>query len=150
MLQALANDRVIPSVIGRGFGKDKADPRIATAISFAVALGAVLLGDLNLIAPILSMFFLTSYGLLNLSAGLEGLIESPAWRPKFKVHFGISLLGAAGCFTVMLMINAGATLIALCITSLVYYLVKRRQLNAHWGDMRYGTSFNWCALRLSA
>jgi solute carrier family 12 sodium/potassium/chloride transporter 2 len=138
MLQALANDRVIPRFIGRGFGKDKADPRIATAISFAVALGAVLLGDLNLIAPILSMFFLLSYGLLNLSAGLEGLIESPSWRPKFKVHFGISLLGSAACFTVMLMINAGATIIAILVTAIVFYLVKRRRLNAHWIDMRYG------------
>jgi amino acid transporter len=137
-LQALALDRVIPRFIGRGFGKDKADPRIATALSFGVALAAVLLGDLNLIAPILSMFFLLSYGLLNLSAGLEGLIESPAWRPKFKVHFGISLLGAAVCFAAMLMIDAGATLISIFVTALVFYLVKRRRLNAHWADMRYG------------
>ncbi len=138
MLQALANDRVIPPFIGKGFGKDKADPRIATAISFAVAMGAVLLGDLNAIAPILSMFFLLSYGLLNLSAGLEGLIESPSWRPKFKVHFGFSLLGSAACFMIMLMINAGATIIAILVTALVFYLVKRRRLNAHWIDMRYG------------
>ncbi len=118
MLQALANDGVIPRFIGRGFGKGKADPRIATAISFVVALAAVLLGNLNMIAPILSMFFLLSYGLLNLSAGLEGLIESPSWRPKFKVHCSISLLGSAGCFTVMLMINAGATLISIFVTSI--------------------------------
>jgi len=125
-------------LIQRIQGKDKADPRIATAISFGVALVAVLLGDLNMIAPILSMFFLTSYGLLNLSAGLEGLIESPSWRPKFKAHFGVSLLGAIGCFAVMLMINSGATLLAILVTSLVFYLVKRRRLNAHWADMRYG------------
>lgn len=137
-LQALAVDRIIPRFIGRGFGKGKADPRIATALSFIVALAAVLLGDLNKIAPILSMFFLLSYGLLNLSAGLEGLIESPSWRPKFKVHCGISLLGAALCFAAMLMIGAGATLISIFVTALVFYLVKRRRLNAHWIDMRYG------------
>lgn len=137
-LQALAADRIIPPVIGRGFGKEKSDPRLATAVSFGVALAAVLLGDLNLIAPILSMFFLTSYGLLNLSAGLEGLIESPSWRPKFRVHYGISLLGAAGCFVVMLMINAGATLMALLVAAAVFYMMKRRRLNAHWADMRYG------------
>ncbi len=136
-LQALANDRILPRFIGQSFGKND-DPRIATAISFGVALVAVLLGDLNMIAPILSMFFLTSYGLLNLSAGLEGLIESPSWRPKFKIHYAVSLLGAAGCFTVMLMINAGATLAAMFVAGLVYYLVKRRHLHAHWGDMRYG------------
>ncbi|MEA2068496.1 MAG: Na-K-Cl cotransporter [Verrucomicrobiota bacterium] len=137
-LQALAIDRVIPRFISRGFGKDKADPRIATALSFAVALGAVLLGDLNLIAPILSMFFLLSYGLINLSAGLEGLIESPSWRPKFKVPCWVSLLGAAACFAAMLMIDAGATIVALFLAALVFYLVKRRHLNAHWADMRYG------------
>jgi solute carrier family 12 sodium/potassium/chloride transporter 2 len=137
-LQALANDRIIPRFIGRGYGPNKADPRIATAISYGVALIAVLLGDLNMIAPILSMFFLTSYGLLNLSAGLEGLIESPSWRPKFKVHYSISLLGAIACLLVMLMIDAGATILAVIVTSLVFYLVKRRQLNAHWADMRYG------------
>ena len=138
MLQALAADRVIPSFIGRGYGKDKADPRIATAVSFAVALAAVLLGDLNAIAPILSMFFLLSYGLLNLSAGLEGLIESPSWRPKFKVHFSISLLGSLACFLVMLMIDAGATILSLLVTAILFYFVKRRRINAHWSDMRYG------------
>ncbi|MDZ8118349.1 hypothetical protein [Pontiella agarivorans] len=137
-LQALAIDRIIPHFIGRGFGKDKADPRIATALAFAVALVAVLLGDLNVIAPILSMFFLLSYGLLNLSAGLEGLIESPSWRPKFKVPCSVSLFGAALCFAAMLMINAGATMIAILLTALVFYLIKRRHLNAHWADMRYG------------
>ncbi len=137
-LQALANDRILPRFIGRGYGPDKADPRIATAISYGVALIAVLLGDLNMIAPILSMFFLTSYGLLNLSAGLEGLIESPSWRPKFKIHYAVSLIGAVACFLVMLMIDAGATITATVVTSLVFYLVKRRRLNAHWVDMRYG------------
>lgn len=138
MLQAMANDRVIPSFIGRGYGKDKADPRIATAISFAVALVAILLGDINKIAPILSMFFLTSYGLLNLSAGLEGMIESPSWRPQFKVHYAVSLLGSLGCFLVMLMIDAGATITAIVVISFIFYMVKRRNLNAHWADMRYG------------
>ncbi|MEI6891144.1 MAG: hypothetical protein V5783_03140 [Pontiella sp.] len=137
-LRAMAEDRIIPRFIGRGFGKHKADPRIATAISFIVALGAVMLGDLNMIAPILSMFFLLSYGLLNLSAGLEGLIGSPSWRPKFNVPSWVSLTGASFCFVAMLMINAGATLISFCLTGLVFYLVKRRRLNAHWGDMRYG------------
>jgi solute carrier family 12 (sodium/potassium/chloride transporter), member 2 len=137
-LQALANDRILPRFLARGFGKEKADPRIATAVSFVVALAAILLGDLNLIAPILSMFFLTSYGLLNLSAGIEGLIEAPSWRPKFKTPYWISLLGAACCFAVMLMINPGATILSVLVTAAIYYYIKKRRLNAHWSDMRYG------------
>jgi len=36
------------------------------------------------------------------------------------------------------MIDAGATIIAVLVTALVFYVVKRRRLNAHWVDMRYG------------
>ncbi len=136
-LQALSRDRVMPRIVGRGFGR-KNDPRIATVLTFVVALVAIMLGDLNLIAPVLSMFFLTSYGLINFSAGLEGLIDSPSWRPRFRVHPSWSLLGGVACFATMIMINAGATFIALFLIGLIYAGVKRRRLRAQWGDMRYG------------
>ncbi len=136
-LQAIAKDKVLPPFLAKGYGKNN-DPVPATLFSFLVALVAILLGDLNKIAPILSMFFLTSYGLINLSAGLEGLIESPTWRPKFKFPWWGSLLGAAACLLTMLMIDLGATLTALLVAGGLYTMMKRRQLKAHWGDMRYG------------
>jgi len=135
-MQALSRDGVFPRFLGRGFGA-KNDPRIATAVTFLVALTAILLGDLNMLAPVLSMFFLTSYGLLNLSAGLEGLIDSPTWRPQFRVKPALSLAGAAACFSVMFMINAGATFAAIVVVGFIYALQKRRNLTARWGDMRY-------------
>ncbi len=136
-LQALATDKVLPSFIGRGYGK-KNDPRIATALSFLVALVAILLGDLNMIAPVLTMFFLTSYGLINLSAGLEGLIGSPTWRPKFRFPWWGSLIGAAACFTTMIMIDIGATFAALGVTGFLYFIMKRRDIRSHFGDTRSG------------
>jgi len=136
-LQALANDRILPRWIGKGYGRTN-DPRTATALSFLVALTAILLGDLNRIAPILTMFFLTSYGLINLSAGLEGLINSPSWRPKFKFPWWGSLLGGVACFLTMIMIDIGATLTALVVTAGLYTWVKRRRMRAHWGDVKYG------------
>ena len=136
-LQALARDGVIPPWIGKGFGKQN-DPRFATAVSFAVALMGILLGDLNVIAPVLSMFFLTSYGLLNFSAAFGGMMNNPSWRPKFRVHWKYSLAGACGCLMVMLMINPAATFMAGILSGSVYYFMRRRQMNAYWGDMRYG------------
>ena len=136
-LQALAADRLLPRFIGRGYGKTN-DPHNATVLSFFIALVALLIGDLNMIAPILTMFFLTSYGLINLSAGLEGLIESPSWRPAFRFPWWGSLLGAAACLKVMVMIDLGATITATVVTGAIYTLMKRRQLRAHWGDMRRG------------
>ncbi len=136
-LQALARDRVIPHFIGRAHGS-KNDPRLATMVSFGVALTAVALGDLDVIAPVLSMFFLTSYGLINLSAGLEYMIGSPSWRPAFRSRPEIAFLGAGGCFAVMFMISPGATFLAWGMTATVYLLMKRRKLKTQWNDMRYG------------
>jgi amino acid transporter len=131
-LQALGKDGVLPSAIGRGQGK-RNEPRTAIAITFLIALGGVLLGGINVIAPVLSMFFLTSYGILNLSAGLEELISTPSWRPRFRVPAAVSL----GCFAAMLMINAGATFAAGLVSATVYYFMKKRSIQARWGDMRF-------------
>ncbi|MFH1383787.1 MAG: Na-K-Cl cotransporter, partial [Candidatus Omnitrophota bacterium] len=136
-LQALARDKVLPSIIGKGFGKG-GDPRIAIVISFFVAFTGILLGNLNTIAPVLAMFFLTAYGLLNMSAAFEGLIGSPSWRPKFRIHWGFSFAGACCCFAVMFMINAGATFIAIFVSCCVYIIIKKRRINTSWSDMRYG------------
>ncbi len=136
-LQALARDRAVPIFLGKGYG-DSNDPRVATGFSFVVALIAILLGDLNLIAPLLTMFFLTAYGLINLSAGLEGLIESPTWRPQFNCRWWISLFGAGACLATMLMLNTGATFMSLAIAALIYAAMKKRNLKAYWGDVRYG------------
>jgi amino acid transporter len=136
-LQALARDRVVPRVLGIGSG-EKDEPRIATIVTFIVALLGISLGSLDAIAPILSMFFLTSYGALNMIAGLEGVIANPSWRPTFKTPWMISIIGAFACFAAMFMINAGATIIAIACTVGVYYFMQARNMTAHWGDMRRG------------
>lgn len=136
-LQALARDRVVPEFLGRGHGPTN-EPRVATAVTFAVALAGVLAGDLNAIAPVLSMFFLTSYCFLNLSAGIEGLIGSPSWRPAFRTPWWVSMLGAAVCLGIMLVLNTLATFAAAGVVGVVYYLTGRRKLKAWWGDVRRG------------
>lgn len=136
-LQAIAKDGIIFRFIGRSFGKNQ-EPRLAILFSFLIALTGILAGDLNMLAPVLSMFFLTTYGLLNLSAGFGRLIGSPSWRPKFRVHWGLSFAGAFGCFAAMFMINPGATFIAIFVSSIVYTLMKHRRLKSHWGDLKYG------------
>ncbi len=137
ILQALAKDSVVFKQLSKTYGKDR-NPRLATLVTFLIALIGILLGDLNAIAPILSMFFLTSYGLLNFTAGIEALIANPSWRPKFKVHWGISMLGALLCGATMFMINPGATFAAgACVIS-IYYYMQRRNMRVRWEDMRHG------------
>jgi len=145
VLQALARDGVLPRWLrwlGRGDGEDDT-PRIGTLVTMGVALVAVWLGNLNVIAPILTMFFLTTYGVLNVTAGIERLLGSPSFRPKFKVHWSFSLLGAIGCVAVMLLINTVATVIAAVFVMLIFVWLERRELQSAWGDVRRGI---WMAL----
>ncbi|MEM9569179.1 MAG: amino acid permease, partial [Cyanobacteria bacterium P01_E01_bin.34] len=97
-LQALARDRVLPKwlrILGTGNG-DSDEPRIGTVVTLGISLLAVALGDLNAIAPVLTMFFLTTYLVLNVAAGIESFLKSPSFRPTFKVHWSLSILGALG------------------------------------------------------
>lgn len=134
-LQALARDRIMPTFLGLGFGKEDT-PRIATATSFLIALLGLILGDLDTIAPILSMFFLTSYGTLNTIAALEGLIGNPSWRPTLKISWTISFAGSMLCLMAMFMINPGATFISIAIIGLIFAIMVKRQLNSRWSDIR--------------
>lgn len=149
ILQALAQDRVLPHYmqwLGKGVGKDNI-PRAGTILTMALAIVAVYLGNLDIIAPVLSMFFLTTYGVLNIAAGIENLLGSPSFRPSFKVHWIFSFLGAAGCLAVMFLINATATLIAATFVSIVFIWLKRRGIQTAFGDVRRGV---WLAIARSA
>jgi amino acid transporter len=145
VLQALARDGVLPrwlSFLGSGRGRGD-EPYKGTIVTLGVAIAAVSIGDLNLIAPILTMFFLTTYLVLNVAAAIEGFLQSPSFRPSFKVHWSLSLLGAIGCLGVMFLINAVATVVAALIVLVIYLWLQRRELRTTWGDVRRGI---WMAL----
>lgn len=128
-LQALAFDGIVPKILGRG----REEPRVALIATILIAEAGILVGELELVGAVISMFFLTCYGFLCLACGLERW-ASPDFRPQFKVPVWVSLLGAIACFMVMFQINALAMFGAIVIMGLVYALLKRRQLVLQSGD----------------
>jgi solute carrier family 12 (potassium/chloride transporter), member 4/6 len=152
-LQALATDHTVPRwIAGPQNGNKQQEPRRALILSTMIALSAVLLGELNAVALVVTMFFLTVYGMLNLVAALEGLSGNPSWRPTVKVHWGVSLTGAVGCFAVMLLIHAPAGIAAMVIQLGLWLLLTRRERKADWGDVRrdvYEALIRWALVRLA-
>jgi amino acid transporter len=136
-MQALAQDRILPRFMGKGT-KETNEPRTAIIITFIIAQSCILMGNLDVVAPIISMFFLNTYGIVNLIAALENLSGNPSYRPKFKVHWMISIMGAFGCYVTMFLIHATATVAALFISLIIYVFLRHRELKTHWGDVRYG------------
>ena len=141
-MQALAADGIAPAALGRGSGPSN-EPRAALALTFALAETGILLGNLDVIAPILTMFFLATYGITNLACGLERWAASPGFRPGFAVPASVSLLGAGACFYVMSVINLPAMLAATGFAAALFAVTKRRDLGTTYGDARHGI---WAAL----
>ena len=103
-LQALAMDRIAPRIFGRTSGRWKALAP-GFALSLIIALGAVAIGDLNRVAPFITMFFLTIYAVINLAAALETLSGDPSWRPRLRIHWSVNLLGGLVCVGAMVLVN---------------------------------------------
>lgn len=139
-LQALATDEVAPRWMGWQLGS-LTEPRMAVLLTSAVAIGVIWMGDLNFVAPVISMFFLNTYGMTNLSAGIERLVGNPSFRPRFKVPWYVSILGALGCYGAMFLINPTATIIAIIISYGIYFYLQRRAVARTWGDVRSGIWF---------
>jgi solute carrier family 12 sodium/potassium/chloride transporter 2 len=144
-LQALATDGHVPRFFARGYGRDN-EPRMGTMLTFVLAQVGVFVGSLDLIAPVLTMFFLATYGAINLASGLETWAANPSFRPTFKVPAVVSLVAAAACFYVMSIINLPAMLLAALILVGLFAFTQRRTLDSAFGDARHGI---WSALVLA-
>ncbi len=144
-LQALAIDGHVPRFFARGYGKDN-EPRMGTILTFALAQLGVMVGSLEAIAPVLTMFFLATYGAINLASGLETWAANPSFRPTFRVPATVSLTAAVACFYVMSIINLPAMLLAAVVLVGLFAFTQRRTLDSAFGDARHGI---WSALVLT-
>ncbi len=143
ILQAMGQDKLMKSFeyFGKGSGPAN-EPRRATVLSLIIAVGVIWAGDLNAVAEIISMFFLIAYGMINLSAFVESRSGNPSFRPRFRwFHWSTGLIGALACGVVMLKINDTYALFALGITGLIYFYLKKRDIQTNWGDAKAGYIF---------
>ena len=136
ILQSLASDRVFPvlNYFAKGHGPTS-NPRRAVLLSLGIALGTVAIGNLNAIAPVVSMFFLISYGLLNYATYYEARAASPSFRPRFRFfHRRVSLAGAVACGIAMVAVNIPAGIGAIVILAGIYQYLRRIDRPQRWAD----------------
>lgn len=143
ILQAFARDNIFRSLKGFGRGSGPAgDPRRAIALTFLISQAGVFAGDLDTIAPIITMFFLMTYGTVNLACFYESITHNPSFRPTFRLnHWSIALLGALGCLGVMFLINALWAFVAMVLAGLLYFLIARAEILVKWGDLGSGLAY---------
>lgn len=87
---------------------------------FMIAEAGILIGELDVIARVASMFYLTAYGFINISYFLESW-ANPDFRLTFKIKRWIGFLGFIACFVIMFKLDMIAMIGAFAIVALLYF-----------------------------
>jgi hypothetical protein len=132
ILQALSVDAITPRWFGHGHGKTN-EPRNALLLAFLIGEGGILIAELDVIARVVSMVFLATYGFLNISSAIESW-ASPDFRPQFRIPRLVSVTGAITCILVMIQLDLAAMAGATVLLSALFLFLKRRQLTLDAGD----------------
>ncbi len=133
IIQAIAHDRIVPKILGKVHGQNN-EPRNAMFFTFFLAEIGILIGDLNIIAGVVTMFYLLAYGFINLAFALEKW-ASTDFRPSFKISLWVGLTGFIFAFIIMMQLDLISMLVALAVLGSIYYYIQKKQLRLDMGDV---------------
>ncbi len=133
ILQAMSLDGITPKIFAKGIGRDN-EPRNALILTFILAEAGILIGELDVIAEVVAMFYLAAYMFINLSAFLEQW-ASPDFQPAFKINIFIPLVGAIVTLLLMIQLNIAATIASVIIILFIFLWLTRKQLELGTGDV---------------
>ncbi|POI29154.1 hypothetical protein CIB84_007096 [Bambusicola thoracicus] len=144
VFQCLCKDQLYPLIgfFGKGYGKNS-EPIRGYMLTYAIAIGFILIAELNAIAPIISNFFLCSYALINFSCFHASITNSPGWRPSFRYYSKwAALFGATISVVIMFLLTWWAALIALGIVIFLLGYVLYKKPDVNWGSSMQASSYN--------
>ncbi|CAH1779571.1 unnamed protein product [Owenia fusiformis] len=135
LLQAIGQDGVIPILNVFSVTTKNGEPFRALLLTACITELGILIGNLDLIAPIITMFFLMCYGFVNLACALQSLLKTPSWRPKFRFyHWTLSMLGIGLCLVIMFISSWYYALVAIAIAMGIYKYIEYKGAEKEWGD----------------
>ncbi len=152
ILQAMGKHRVFP---GGGWLEritPEGEPRNAMMVTGGLILASIMLRDLNAVAPLITLFFLVTYAMINAVVLIEQSLDLVSFRPQLRLHWSIPFLGLTGSLLAMFVVNPTLSLVSLAITVGFYVWLVRRHLEAPFGDVRSGlfvAMAEWAAKKVS-
>jgi len=121
----------------------KGEPLRGYAVAFLLGAAGIAIGSLNAVTPLITMFFMLTYGLVNLSCFMLTISDSPGWRPSFKYyHWSTSFLGFLLCIVIMFAINYIYALVAFLIAAGLYKYIELSEQDINWGSAQEARNFN--------
>ena len=157
IIQAVAQTHVIPNGESIGDNNSRGEPakamRITAIITLLTLVVGLISGGLNAIAPLMTMFFLVTYAVLNTILLLENALNLVSFRPRLHIPFWVPLIGLIGCVSVMFLINPVFSLVATFVIAALYVYLARNPILNPFGDVRSGLFVavaEWAAIRVAS
>ena len=138
IMLALAEKGILPKSKELAKTSKKGEPINSMLITAVIVFIGISLRDLNTIAPILTMFFMITYAMVNIVVLVEQSLSLPSYRPTLKVPLIVPALGAFGSIAIMFVINVIVALTSLILIFLFYFYLVNLKLKSEAGDSRSG------------
>uniref|UniRef100_A0A3B3WZI8 Amino acid permease/ SLC12A domain-containing protein n=1 Tax=Poecilia mexicana TaxID=48701 RepID=A0A3B3WZI8_9TELE len=144
VFQCLCKDQIYPYIIffAKGYGKNN-EPFRAYVLCYLISIAFILIAELNIIAALISNFFLCSYCLINFSCFHASITNSPGWRPSFHYYSKwTALFGAVISVVLMFLFTWWAALVTLSIIIFLLGYVNYNKPKINWGSSVQAGTYN--------
>lgn len=152
ILNAMGSHGVLPGSNWLKTLDRSGQPQHTMLVTGVIVFLTMLLRNLNAVAPLVTMFFLITYAMINLVIIIEQKLGLISFRPLFAVVWWVPWIGLVTSVLAMFIINPTVSLISVALVVIFYGILSQRKLVTPFEDVRSGlfVSFaEWAAKHTS-
>ncbi len=138
ILFALGEKNILPKSHAFSKTSKRGEPVNAMYVTAIIVLVGISLRNLNTIAPLLTMFFMITYAMVNVVALVEQTLGLPSFRPTLKIPIIVPAIGAFGSIAIMFIMNVLVALFSIIFIVLFYLYLVKMNIKSAAGDSRSG------------
>ena len=138
ILFAMGEHKVLPYSNFLSGQSKNGQPRNAMMVTGILIFLTLLLRNINAVAPLVTLFFLITYAMINIVVIIEQRLGLISYRPVFKIHKWVPWFGLISSVFAMFIINPAVSLLSIMIVLVVYWYLSRQNLETPFEDVRSG------------
>ncbi|WFD28348.1 hypothetical protein MNAN1_003357 [Malassezia nana] len=145
VLQAIARDDLLPILLPFAQGTARMDiPTYAVLFTAAFCQLILLLDSINMIAQLVTMTTLLTFGVLSAATFALKAGGAPSFRPSFR-YWNIWTAGAGTIvsLTAMLLTDASTACICLAVTAFLFIWIQVVSPPKPWGDVSHNVTYHF-------
>jgi solute carrier family 12 sodium/potassium/chloride transporter 2 len=138
ILYAMGEHNVLPYSNLLSGTSANGQPRNAMLVTGILIFATLLLRNINAVAPLVTLFFLITYAMINIVVIIEQRLGLISYRPLFRIAKWVPYLGLVSSVFAMFIINPTVSLLSVVIVLVVYFYLSRQNLETPFEDVRSG------------